>query len=389
MRALCWMGVNDVQVCDVPDPVIVNPHDAILKVRLTTTCGSDLHLLGGYIPTMREGDVIGHEYMGEVIETGPEVARLHVGDRVVVPSFFGCGACWYCEHGQTSLCDNTHPKPELQEPMLGYPTGGIPGYSHAFGGYAGSHAQYIRVVHADTNCFTVPEGVPDERALFLSDAVPTGYMGADFCDIRPGDTVAVWGCGGVGLMAQRSALLMGAERVFAIDRLPERLVLAGERVGAETIDYSAVGSVVEELRERTGGRGPDHCIEAVGMEAHGTGPQYAYDRVKQALHLHTDRAAPLREAALACRKGGTLAVLGVYGVVDKFPMGVIMNKGLTVRSAQQWGQRYMPRMLENVERGELDPSILITHRMSLEESARGYELFKTKGEGCVRAVFAP
>jgi threonine dehydrogenase-like Zn-dependent dehydrogenase len=383
------MGVNDLQVHDVPDPAIVNPHDAILKVRLTTTCGSDLHLLGGYIPTMREGDVIGHEYMGEVVEVGTETTRLQPGDRVVVPSFFGCGKCWYCEHGEWSLCDTTHPKPELQEPMLGYPTGGIPGYSHAFGGYAGSHAEFIRVPHADANCFTVPEGVSDEQALFLSDAVPTGYMGADFCAIQPGDTVAVWGCGAVGLMAQRSAQLMGAGRVIGIDRLPERLALAREQIGSETIDYSATDSVLEVLREMTGGRGPDACIEAVGMEAHGTGPQYAYDRVKQALHLHSDRGSALREAAMAVRKAGTLAIVGVYGVIDKFPLGVLINKGITIRTAQQPGQRYMPRMLEHVQRGEIDPSFLITHRMPLEDAARGYEIFKDKQEGCVRAVFAP
>ena len=383
------MGVNDLQVRDVPDPRIVNPHDAILKVRLTTTCGSDLHLLGGYIPTMREGDVIGHEYMGEVVEVGPEADGLRAGDRVVVPSFLGCGRCWFCDHGEWSLCDNTHPKPELQEPLLGYPTGGIPGYSHAFGGYAGSHAEYIRVPHAAVNCFKVPDGIGDEQALFLSDAVPTGYMGADFCAIQPGDTVAVWGCGGVGLMAQRSAFLMGAERVIAIDRLPERLALAREKAGSETIDYAQTDSVLEALKEMTGGRGPDACIEAVGMEAHGTGAQYAYDRVKQALHLHTDRGSALREAAMACRKEGTLAVVGVYGVIDKFPFGVIMNKGLTIRTAQQPGQRYMPRMLEHVQNGELDPSFLITHRMPLEDAARGYEMFKDKEDGCVRAVFAP
>lgn len=388
MRALCWMGVNDLQVNTVPDPRIVNPHDAILKVRLTTTCGSDLHLLGGYIPTMREGDVIGHEYMGEVVEVGRET-KLEVGKRVVVPSFIGCGSCWYCEHDLFPQCDNTNPKPDLQEPMLGYPTAGIPGYTHAFGGYAGSHADFIRVPHADVNCFEVPDEVTDEQALFLSDAVPTGYMAADFCDIDPGDTVAVWGCGAVGLMAQRSAYLMGAERVIAIDRLPERLALAREKVGSEVIDYSATDSVLEELRELTGGRGPDACIEAVGMEAHGTGPQYAYDRVKQALRLHTDRGSALREAIMAVRKGGILAVAGIYGAIDKFPLGVLTNKGVTIRTSQQPGQRYMSRMLEHVEKGEVETSFVITHRMSLEESPRGYDLFKSKDEGCVRAIFAP
>jgi threonine dehydrogenase-like Zn-dependent dehydrogenase len=384
------MGVNDLQVHTVPDPRIVNPHDAILKVRLTTTCGSDLHLLGGYIPTMREGDVIGHEYMGEVVEVGPETKGLTVGDRVVVPSFLGCSKCWYCEHDYWSLCDNTHPKPALSEPLLGYPTGGIPGYSHAFGGYAGSHAEYIRVPHADVNCFTIPEGITDEQALFLSDAVPTGYMGADFCHINPGDTVAVWGCGGVGLMAQRSALLMGAGRVIAIDRLPERLALARDKVRVtDIIDYTDSESTLEQIRELTGGRGPDACIEAVGMEAHGTGPQFAYDRVKQALHLETDRGSALREAILAVRKAGTLSIVGVYGAMDKFPLGVLMNKGVTIRTAQQHGQRYMPKMFQHLQAGELDPSFLITHRMSLEEAPRGYEMFKDKQDGCVRAVFAP
>ena len=389
MRALCWMGINDLQVQTVPDPRIAAPHDAILKVRLTTTCGSDLHLLGGYIPTMRAGDIIGHEYMGEVVEVGPETTQLKVGDRVTVPSFLGCGKCWFCEHDWWSMCDNTHPKPEIAEPVLGYATGAIPGYSHAFSGLAGSHAEFIRVPHADVNCFVVPDGVTDEQALFLSDAVPTGYMGADFCEIQPGDTVAVWGCGGVGLMAMRSAQLMGAGQVIGIDRLPERLALARDRIGAQTIDYSETDSVVEQLRELTGGKGPDACIEAVGMEAHGTGPQYAYDRVKQALHLHTDRGSALREAILAVRKAGTLSIVGVYGLMDKFPLGVLINKGITIRTSQQPGQRYMGRMMEHVQRGELDPSFLLTHRMSLEDAPRGYEMFKDKQDGCLRAVFAP
>jgi threonine dehydrogenase-like Zn-dependent dehydrogenase len=389
MRALCWMGVNDLQVNTVPDPRIVNPHDVVLKVRLTTTCGSDLHLIDGYIPTMREGDVIGHEYMGEIVEVGPGATKFKAGDRVVVPSFLGCGTCWYCEHDLYSLCDNTHPKPELAEPVLGYPPAAIPGYSHAFSGLAGSHAEYIRVPHGDVNCFHVPEGVTDEQALFLSDSVPTGWTGADFCDITEGDTIAVWGCGAVGLMAQRSALLQGAGRVIAIDRLPERLALAREKIGAETIDYSTTDSVLDELREMTGGRGPDACIEAVGMEAHGTGPQYAYDRVKQALHLHTDRGSALREAAMAVRKGGILSVVGVYGVIDKFPFGVLTNKGITMRTSQQPGQRYMGRMLEHVQAGDLDPSFLITHLMPLEDAARGYEMFKKKQDGCLRAAFTP
>jgi threonine dehydrogenase-like Zn-dependent dehydrogenase len=387
MRALVWNGMDDLRVETVPDATIVNPHDVVLKVLRTTTCGSDLHVISGYIPSAREGDVLGHEFMGEVVEVGSEVTKTRKGTRVVVPSFIGCSKCWYCEHDLWSACDNTNPNPELQVPEMGYPTAGIYGYTHAFGGYAGSHAEYIRVPHADANCFAVPEGVTDEQALYLSDAVPTGYMGADFCDIAPGDTVAVWGCGGVGLMAQKSALLMGAGRVIAIDRIPERLALA-RSLGAETLDYTQT-DVLEELKQTTGGRGPDACIEAVGMEAHGTGAQYAYDKVKQALRLETDRGQALREAVVACRKGGVLSVLGVYGLIDKFPMGVIMNKGLTVRSAQQHGQRYMPEMLEHVVEGRLDPSILTTHRMPLEDAVAGYELFKEKQDACIRVAFMP
>jgi threonine dehydrogenase-like Zn-dependent dehydrogenase len=389
MRALTWHGVNDLRVDTVADPVITNPHDVILRVGLSTTCGSDLHFIDGYIPSMQPGDIIGHEFMGEVVEVGREVTKVRKGDRVVVPSFISCGACWFCQNELFSLCDNTHPKPELQEPLLGYPTAGIYGYTHAFGGYAGSHADYVRVPFADVGCFRIPEGVSDEAALFLSDAAPTGYMGADFCNIQPGDTVAVWGCGGVGLMAQISAYLMGAERVIAIDRFPERLEMARRYAGAETIDYTAVDSVLDVLKDMTGGRGPDACIDAVGMEAHGEGIGAAYDRVKQALRLETDRGQALREAILACRKGGTLSIVGVYGVMDKFPIGLIINKGMTVRTAQQHGQKYLPALLDHAASGRLDPSFLVTHRFSLEEAPRGYAMFKHKEDGCVRAVFKP
>jgi threonine dehydrogenase-like Zn-dependent dehydrogenase len=389
MKALCWNGVNDLRVETVPDPSILNPHDAILRVTMSTTCGSDLHFIDGYIPTMRAGDIIGHEFMGEVMETGPEVKKVKKGDRVVVPSFICCGKCWYCEHDLWSLCDNTNPNAEFQAAMLGYPTAGIYGYTHAFGGYAGAHAQFVRVPHADTDCFHVPEGLRDEQVVFLSDAAATGYMGADFCNIHPGDTVAVWGCGGVGLMAQKSALLLGARRVIAIDRFPERLRAAREHIGSEIINYEQVPSVLEALQDMTGGRGPDSCIDAVGMEAHGTGLQYQYDRARQALHFHTDRGEALREAIMACRKGGTLAILGVYGVMDKFPVGVMMNKGLTVRTAQQHGQKYVPRLLEHTRKGELDASILATHYLPIEEGTRGYELFRDKEDGCLRVVFTP
>ena len=389
MRALCWNGVNDLRVETVPDPEIVNPHDVILRVTASTTCGSDLHLIDGYVPTMREGDVIGHEFMGVVEEVGRGVKRVRRGDRVVVPSFVSCGSCWYCRRDLYSLCDNTNPTPELQDVALGYPTAGIYGYTHAFGGYAGAHAEYVRVPFADVDCFAVPEGLRDEQALFMSDAGPTGYMGADFCALRGGETVAVWGAGGVGLMAMQSARLLGAGRVIAIDRFPERLELARRHAGAEAVNYAEVDSVLDVLKELTAGRGPDACIEAVGMEAHGTGVQYAYDRVKQALRLETDRGSALREAILACRKGGTLSVVGVYGLIDKFPMGAVMNKGLTMRTAQQHGQAYVPRLLEHAARGELDPSYLATHAMPLEDAARGYDMFKHKTDGCVRVVFRP
>ncbi|ELY3984895.1 glutathione-dependent formaldehyde dehydrogenase [Cronobacter muytjensii] len=388
MRALCWNGVNDLRVETVSDPVLVNPHDVILKVGLTTTCGSDLHVIDGLIPSMEDGDILGHEFMGEVVEAGPEVKNIRRGDRVVVPSFISCGSCWFCNHGLTSCCDNTNPNAHMQEKILGYPTAGIYAYSHAFGGYAGSHAEYVRVPFADNDCFVVPESVSDEQALFLSDAAPTGYMGADFCNIHPGDTVAVWGCGGVGLMAAQSAYLMGAEKVIAIDRFPERLAMARDMVGAIPLDYTKV-DIYEALLEITGGRGPDSCIDAVGMEAHGEGLEYAYDRTKQALKMHTDIGAALRQAIRACRKGGTLAILGVYGMMDKFPLGVAMNKGLTIRTAQQHGQTYMKRLLDHASRGELRTDFLATHRFSLEDAPRGYEMFKNKEDGCVRAVFKP
>ena len=389
MRALVWNGVNDLAVETVDEPTIVNPRDVLLKVTLTTTCGSDLHFIDGYLPGMRAGDVFGHEFMGEVVEVGPDVQRVRVGDRVVVPSFIACGNCYYCDREMYSLCDTTNPNAAAQQPLLGYPSGGIYGYTHPFGGYAGSHAEFVRVPFGDVNCFSVPEGVSDVAALFTSDAAPTGFMGADFCDITPGDTVAVFGAGAVGLMAAASAKLLGAERVVVVDRLADRLEKARTHVGAETIDYSAVDSVQEALRESTGRRGPDAVIEAVGMEGHGTGVQQVYDRAKQALRLETDRATPLREAVLACGKGGVVALLGVYGLTDKFPTGVVLNKGLTIRAAQQHGQRYVPRLLQHLAAGELDTSFLATHEMPLEQSVRGYEMFKEKEDDCLRAVFRP
>jgi threonine dehydrogenase-like Zn-dependent dehydrogenase len=389
VKALCWTGVNKTAVETVDDPQILNSHDVILRVRLTTTCGSDLHLLGGYIPMMRAGDVLGHEFMGEVVEVGSAVRKHRVGDRVVVCSFIACGKCWYCSQQLWSLCDNGNPNPAITETMWGSSVGGCFAYSHALGGFAGSHAEYVRVPYADQGAFPVPDGVSDTAAVFASDAAPTAWTGADLAGITPGDTVAVWGAGGVGQMAARAAMLLGAEQVVVIDRLPERLQQVHQYIGAETLDYTR-DEVVAELKERTGGRGPDVCIEAVGMEAHGTGADYLYDQVKQQLRLQTDRPTALREAVYACRKGGSVFVLGVFGlVVDKFPLGAVMNKGLTLRGAQQHGHRYIPMILDRMAAGEIRTEHLATHVMPLDEGPRGYTMFKNKEDGCVRAVFQP
>ncbi len=389
MKALCWEGVNKLAVENVPDPGIKNDQDVIVRVRATVTCGSDLHLIGGYIPAMRAGDIIGHEFLGEVVEAGPGVTRHKAGDRVVVASFIGCGRCWYCANGEWSLCDNTNTNPGFAQLAWGYETGGVFGYSHAMGGFHGSHAEYVRVPFADYGAFPVPEGVDDESAVFTSDAAPTGWMGADLGGVKPGDVVAVWGAGGVGQMAARASVLLGAERVIVIDRIPERLAMAERYGGAETIDYSGT-DVQAELRERTGGRGPDVCIEAVGLEAHSPGPQFLYDQAKQQLRMQSDRPTAVREAIYACRKGGSVFVLGVFGgLVDKFPLGAVMNKGLTLRGAQQHAQRYIPMLLDRIAAGELDTRHLVTHVLPLDEAPRGYEMFKSKADGCVRALFRP
>jgi threonine dehydrogenase-like Zn-dependent dehydrogenase len=389
VKALVWEGVNELAVEEVPEPRILNRQDAIVKVRRTTTCGSDLHLIGGYIPFMRAGDVLGHEFLGEVVEVGEDVRAHQVGDRVVVSSFVSCGRCWYCSKGLYSACDNGNTNPAITELLWGQAPGGVFGYSHAMGGFAGSHAQYIRVPFADVGAFRVPDEVSDERAVFASDAAPTGWMGADLGGVQPGDVVAVWGAGAVGQMAARAAMLLGAERVVVIDRFDYRLRMTEEYVGAETLNYERT-EVGAELLERTGGRGPDVCIEAVGMEAHGTGPQFLYDNVKQQLRLETDRPIAVREAIYNCRKGGSVFILGVFaGLVDKFPLGAVMNKGLTLRSAQMHGQRYIPMLLERMARGELVTEHLATHVMPLAEAPRGYELFQKKLDGCVRSVFVP
>jgi threonine dehydrogenase-like Zn-dependent dehydrogenase len=389
VKALVWAGINKLQVEEVDEPTIVNPADAIVKVTLSASCGSDLHLLGGYVPGMRAGDILGHEFMGEIVATGPGVKKRKVGDRVVVCSFMACGNCWYCKNDLTSLCDNTNPHPGLGEGLFGASTGGCFGYSQITGGYAGSHAQYIRVPHIDTGAFPIPDGISDEEAVFASDAVPTGWMGADLGGVKPGDVVAVWGAGGVGQMAARAALLLGAEKVVVIDRLPERLDQARTIIGAETLDYSD-GHVMAELRERTGGRGPDVSIEAVGMEAHSERLDYVYDRVKTALKLETDRPTAVREAIMATRKGGSVFILGVFGgFVDKFPLGAVMNKGLTLRSAQQHGHRYIPMLLDRIAAGDIPTMHLATHVMPLDNAPNGYDMFKNKQDGCVRAVFRP
>ena len=389
MRALCWEGVGKLAVRDVPEPTIRSGGDIIVKVRASSVCGSDLHLINGYLPAMREGDILGHEFMGEVVETGPDVRRISVGDRVVVGSVVACGSCWYCRTEQFSLCDNSNPQPVFTEKLWGHSPAGILGYSHAAGGYAGSHAEYIRVPFGDVGAFTVPDGVPDDSVVFASDAMPTGWMAADFCNLKGGEVVAVWGAGGVGQMAARSAQILGAERVVVIDRLPERLATASQRLGVETINYAET-DVLEALREMTAGRGPDACIEAVGMESHDVGPAYAYDKAKQTVRAQTDRPTSVRQAIMAARKGGTVSIVGVSGgLVDKFPLGAAMNKALVLRMGQMHAQRYIPMLLDRVAAGEIDPGYLATHPMSLEQGARGYEIFEKKEDGCLRTVLHP
>jgi threonine dehydrogenase-like Zn-dependent dehydrogenase len=383
------MGANKVQVEEVPDPKILNKHDAVVRISSTAICGSDLHLYDGFIPTMEKGDILGHEFMGEVVEVGSEVKNLKAGDRVVVPFPISCGNCFMCKQGLFSCCENSNPNAAIAEKLMGHSPAGIFGYSHMLGGFAGGQAQYARVPFADVGPLKVPDGIPDEKVLFLSDIFPTGYMGAEYCNIQRGDTIAVWGCGPVGQFAIKSAFLLGAERVIAIDRFEYRLRMAREASGAETINYEET-EVLETLKEMTGGRGPDGCIDAVGMEAHAPGVAGAYDRAKQAVRLETDRPPVLREAIMACRNGGTVSIIGVYGgFVDKFPMGSLMNRALTIRTGQAHVQRYMRPLLERIEKGEIDPSFVITHRLSLSEAPQGYEMFKHKQNECVKVVLKP
>jgi threonine dehydrogenase-like Zn-dependent dehydrogenase len=389
MKAVCWYGAEDVRVEQVPDPAILNPHDAIVRVTRTAICGSDLHLFGGFIPMMKSGDILGHEFMGEVVEVGRAATGLKRGDRVVVPFAIACGHCFFCQRELWSLCDNTNPNAGMLEKLYGASGSGLFGYSHLYGGYAGGQAEYVRVPFADVGAVKVPEGVDDEQALFLSDILPTGYMAAENCTIQSGDVVAVWGCGPVGQFAIRSAYMLGAERVIAIDRFPERLHMAETHGKAEVLNYEDL-DVVEELKERTGGRGPDACIDAVGMEAHGTGVAALYDRAKQAVRLETDRPTALREAIQACRKGGTVSIPGVYGgSIDKVPLGAAFAKGLTIRMGQTHVHRYMRPLLNRIQRSEIDPSFVISHRMTLDDAPRGYRMFRDKEDECVKVVLRP
>ena len=389
MKATCWMGKRNVQVQDVRDPEILNPRDAVIRITSTAICGSDLHLYNGFVPTMERGDILGHEFMGEVVEVGSEVHNLSRGDRVVVPFPIACGHCNMCEKELFSLCENSNPNAWMAEKMWGYSPCGIFGYSHLTGGYPGGQAEYARVPFADVGPLKVPEGMSDEQALFLSDILPTGYMAAEHADIEPGDVVAVWGCGPVGQFAIASAYMLGAERVIAIDRFPYRLRMARERAKAETINYEEV-DVYDALREMTGGRGPDGCIDAVGMEAHAPGVIGAYDRMKQAAMLESDRPNALREAIMCCGNGGTVSVAGVYGgFIDKFPMGAFMNKSLTMKTGQTHVHRYMRPLLQRIEKGDIDPTFIITHRGRLEEAPQMYETFLNKEDECMKVVLKP
>jgi threonine dehydrogenase-like Zn-dependent dehydrogenase len=386
MKATCWKGPNTVQVEDVPDPKIINARDAILKISSTAICGSDLHLLQAYVPAMMPGDVLGHEFMGEVVEVGSQVSKLKVGDRVVVPFPIACGVCSACQKEMYSVCENSNPNAWMAEKLWGHAGAGVFGYSHLTGGYAGGQAEYARVPFADVGPIKVPEGMSDEQVLFLSDILPTGYMGAEMCDIQPGDTIAVWGCGPVGQFAIASAFLLGAERVIAIDRFEYRLQMARDKAGAETLNYEEV-DVIDALKEMTGGRGPDACIDAVGMEAHGHGPMYAFDRAMHAARMETDRPLALREAIKACRNGGTVSVIGVYGgYIDRFPMGSIMNRSLTIKAGQCHVQRYMQPLLEHIQNGDIDPTFVITHTLPLDQAPHGYDIFKHKRDNCEKVV---
>ena len=391
MKAVCWMGKEKMSVENVPDPKILNPRDAIVRVTSTCICGSDLHLYDGFMPTMEQGDIMGHEFMGEVVEVGGAIKpeKLKVGDRVVVPFTIACGRCWFCEQQLWSCCENSNPNYWMAEQIMGYSPSGLFGYTHMMGGYAGGQAQYARVPFADVGPLKLPEGIPDEKLVFLSDILPTGYMGAENANIRPGDTIAIWGCGPVGLFAIKSAFLLGAERVIALDRFDYRLRKAAE-AGAEIINYEEVENVVDTLKEMTANVGPDACIDAVGMEAHYDNPMYALDRAKQVMRMSFDRPHVLRQCILACRKGGTVSVPGVYGgFIDKVPMGQYMNKALTMKTGQTHMMRYMKPLLDRIERGDIDPSFVVSHRVPIDEAPKMYQVFRDKQDHCTKVVLDP
>ncbi len=390
MKAVCWYGKHDMRVMDVPDPKILNDRDAIIKVTTTAICGSDLHLYNGYIPTMEEGDILGHEFMGEVVEVGKDVKNLQKGDRVVVPFTIACGNCFFCQRDLWSACDNSNPTPEIAETLYGYSGSGLFGYSHMMGGFAGGQAEYVRVPFADVGPLKIPDSLEDEQVLFLSDIFPTGYMAAENCDIHAGDTVAVWGCGPVGQFAIKSAFMLGAEKVIAIDHIPARLAEAErENENLTTINFDDV-EVYSKLKDLTGGRGPDSCIDAVGLESHGTSPDAILDRVKAAVYLATDRPHALRQAIFCCRKGGTVSVPGVYGgFLDKFPMGAAFGKGLTFKMGQTNMHKYMPKLLSAIEEGKIDPTFVISHRLKLSEAPMAYDKFNTDKDVWRKIVLKP
>jgi threonine dehydrogenase-like Zn-dependent dehydrogenase len=389
MKANCWMGLRDVQVRTVPDPKILNSRDAIIRITSTAICGSDLHLYNGFIPSMKKGDVVGHEFMGEVVELGRDVRNLEIGDRVVVPFPIACGRCEQCSREMYSLCENSNPNAWMAEKLWGYSPCGVFGYSHMLGGYAGGQSEYARVPFADVGPIKVPEELEDDQVLFLSDILPTGFMAAEMCGIEHGDVVAVWGCGPVGQFAIKSAYLLGAERVIAIDRFDYRLDVARRGAGAETLNYEDT-NILDALEEMTGGRGPDHCIDAVGMEGHAPGVAFAYDKLKTNLFMETDRPVALRQAIMACRSGGTVSVAGVYGgFIDKFPMGAIVNRSLTIKSGQCHVQRYMRPLLDHIRAGDIDPTFIISHHLALSEAPEGYEMFFRKQDECLKVVLHP
>ncbi len=388
MKANCWYGKQDMRVVDVPEPKVLNKHDAIIKVSSTAICGSELHLYNGFVPTMEQGDIMGHEFMGEVVEVGPKVKHRRVGDRVVVAFPISCGQCFFCKKELYSLCENTNPNAWMAEKFFGHSPAGIYGYSHLTGGFAGGQAEYVRVPFADVGTVKIENGLSDEQVLFLSDIFPTGYMAAEQCDLQPGDTVAIWGCGPVGQFAIRSCFMLGAECVIAIDRFPERLQMARDG-GADTINYEKT-DVYDTLMQLTGGRGPDSCMDAVGLEAHMPGPLYYYDRMKQAVMLESDRPIALRQAIMACRNGGTVSVPGVYGgFIDKFPMGSVMNRSLTIKTGQTHAQRYFKPLLDRIINGDIDPSFVVTHRMKLSDAPHGFDIFNRKEDGCIKIVMTP